>query len=120
MVNNTQLQDSSALLSILGQGVEHWQHHEQGWLEANTLDASAAQKNAWLAEICAGVTLVEQSVMSLNTSAPTPALAAWGADLAWLQSQLQAAKLADELFYSARYGRLLLQLTHYLYAQSSH
>lgn len=120
LVNNSPLPDSSVWPSLLGQGVEHWQHHEQGWLEAHTSDVSSEQKSAWRAEICAGVDLVAQSVMSLNTSAPTPALAAWNADLAWLQSQLQDASLTDELFYSARYGRLLLQLTHYLYAKGSH
>ncbi|ART82073.1 hypothetical protein CBP31_05085 [Oceanisphaera profunda] len=107
-------QDKRALLSRLAQGVEHWQHHEQGAL------SSTDQKDDWLGQVRIGVALVEQSLVSLNKKAPESAQVAWLEELTWLQAQLQTEKLSDELFYSPRYGRLLLQLTHYLYAEGGH
>lgn len=106
-------QDKRILLSRLAQGVEHWQHHEQGWL------GSTDQKDDWLGQVRVGVALVKQSLASLNSTSES-VLAGWLEDLTWLQAQLQTEQLSDELFYSPRYGRLLLQLTHYLYAEGGH
>lgn len=115
-------QDHRSLLSILGQGVEHWQHHEQGWLSKldKKSEAKAEQTADWLTQIRTGVAVVEQSLRSLNESTPDLALSAWLNELTWLQTQLVEGSVSAALFYSARYGRLLLQLTHYLYVQGRH
>ena len=101
-------------LERLGQGLAHWQHHEQGVLDNQT------DKAAWLEELRLGLGWVEQSLSALNAAVEDLTLTGWLNELAWLRIQLQAAPVANDLFYSARYGRLVLQLTRYLYIHRRH
>ncbi|MGO4997992.1 CYTH domain-containing protein [Oceanisphaera sp. W20_SRM_FM3] len=112
-------QDKRALLALLEQGVEHWQHHEQGVL-MQSVASNEGEKALWLAQVRAGVELVTQTLVSLKATSRIPQLNLWLDDLAWLQAQLLTDTGVEALFYSARYGRLLLQLAHYLYTQSGH
>ena len=103
--------DKPALLPMLAQGVAHWQHHEQGVL----MEDAALEKEPWLAQVRIGIDLVAQSLALLPKDAPDLLQ-----ELAWLQAQLREAQVpVNELFYGARYGRLLLQLTRYLYEQGA-
>lgn len=121
-------------LERLGQGLAHWQHHEQGVLEGlarlgtehlgiEHLSTEQVDQNhlaAWLNELRVGVKLVEKVLTELNANAEELRLTAWLNELVWLDTQLQAKQAMDDLCYSARYGRLVLQLTHYLYAEGGH
>ena len=116
-LSDPQAPDTAALLNRLSQGVEHWQHHEQGLL---THGCDNNQTELWLAQVRAGVALVAQSLALLEKLRADARLSHWLVELTWLQAELAADHDLAELFYSARYGGLLLQLTHYLYAQRSH
>lgn len=138
-----------AMVTLLHQGLRHWQYHEDGWMTTSGID--------WLVQLREGAALVHQILLMFGELVSHRINSGWIDDLLWLQQQLswldraqmlahltadrghylrrldcQKALLAElaqlqarlpdeeqlrELFYGARYGRLLLRLTHWLYRQ---
>ncbi|MFQ1847293.1 inorganic triphosphatase [Aeromonas veronii] len=98
----------------VSEGLRHWQHHEQLWLE-HQQDEDAQQQA--LAALCQGIDLVARSAAALPQPAP------WLPALTNLQADLQAqsgeqnewpAELADLFLYPA-YVELQLAIAAWLH-----
>lgn len=76
-------------LTTLAQSYAHWQHHEQLYLETQDLDA--------LAEVVAGVSLIQQTMHTYSDILPDIAVKQSG--LTWLQQQLANVDCAKQLQY---------------------
>ncbi|PKQ78585.1 adenylate cyclase [Aeromonas sobria] len=99
----------------VSEGLRHWQHHEQLWLEH--LQDEDVQQQA-LSALCQGIDLVARSAVKL------PQLAPWLPALTSLQTQLQTrpdehdewpAELADLFLYPA-YVELQLAIAAWLHS----
>ncbi|WP_337075149.1 CYTH domain-containing protein [Aeromonas veronii] len=98
----------------IGEGLRHWQHHEQLWLE-HPQDKGIQQQA--LAALCLGIDLVARSAATLPQAAP------WRPALTSLHAHLQAqsdehdewpAELADLFLYPA-YVELQLAIAAWLH-----
>ncbi|MBL0481039.1 inorganic triphosphatase [Aeromonas veronii] len=101
-------------ITEVSEGLRHWQHHEQLWLE-HPQDEDAQQQA--LAALCLGIDLVARSVATLPQPAP------WLPALTSLHAHLQAqsgeqnewpAELADLFLYPA-YVELQLAIAAWLH-----
>ncbi|MFM5403910.1 inorganic triphosphatase [Aeromonas veronii] len=98
----------------VSEGLRHWQHHEQLWLE-NPQNETIRQQA--IAALCEGIALIERRAAKLTQ--PTP----WGSELASLLAHLQTAPISDrqwpaelaDLFLSADYVALQLAIADWLH-----